>query len=39
MRGLEIVNPKQIPQRMQVALLHVKVHNTSENVLNKIRYY
>ena len=39
MRGLEILNPKQIPQRMQVALLHVKVGNTSENLLNKIRYY
>ena len=35
--GLKILTPKQILQRLPVALSQMKVGNTSENVLNKIR--
>ena len=35
--GLEIVTPKQMIQRLPIALARVKVGNTSENLLNEIR--
>ena len=34
--GLKILNPKQILQRLPIALPHVKAGNTSENLLNEI---
>ena len=33
--GLKILTPKQVLQRLQVALTQVKVRNTSENLLNE----
>ena len=35
--GLKILTPKQIPQRLPIALIQVKAGNTSENLLNEIR--
>ena len=35
--GLKILSPKQILQRLPIALAQVKVGNTSKNLLNKIR--
>ena len=34
--GLKILTPKQIPQRLAIALAEVKAGNTSENLLNEI---
>ena len=34
---LEILTPKQILQRLLIALAQVKAGNTSENLLNEIR--
>ena len=36
-KGLKILTPKQMLQRLSIALAQVKVGNTSENVLNEIR--
>ena len=36
-RGLKILTPKQMLQRLPIALAQVKAGNTSENWLNKIR--
>ena len=35
--GEEILHPKQMLQRLTIALEQVKAGNTSENLLNKIR--
>ena len=35
--GLKILTPKQILQRLPIALAQVKADNTSENLLNEIR--
>ena len=35
--GLKILTPKQIPQRLPMALAQVKVANNSEGLLNEIR--
>ena len=35
--GLKILTPKQIPQRLPIALAQVKVANNSEGLLNEIR--
>ena len=35
--GLKILTPKQMFQRLQVALAQVKASNTSENLVNWIR--
>ena len=35
--GLKILTPKQILQRLPIALAQVKVRNNSESLLNKIR--
>ena len=35
--GLKILTPKQMLQRLQIALAQVKAGNNSENLLNKIR--
>ena len=35
--GLKILTPKQILQRLPIALALVKTANTSENLLNEIR--
>ena len=35
--GLKILHPKQMLQRLTIALEQVKAGNTSENLLNKIR--
>ena len=35
--GLKILTPKQIVQRLPIALAQVKAGNTSENLLNEIR--
>ena len=35
--GLKILSPKQILQRLPIALAQVKAGNTSKNLLNKIR--
>ena len=35
--GLKILTPKQIPQRLPIALTQVKVANNSEGLLNEIR--
>ena len=35
--GLKILTPKQILQRLLIALTQVKAGNTSENLLNEIR--
>ena len=36
-KGLKIIIPKQMCQRLKIALAQVKADNTSENVLNEIR--
>ena len=36
-RELKILAPKQMLQRLAIALTHVQVGNTSENLLNEIR--
>ena len=35
--GLEILTPKQMLQRLPVALAQVKARNNSDNLLNEIR--
>ena len=35
--GLKILNPKQMFQRLPIALAQVKAGNNSENLLNEIR--
>ena len=35
--GLKILSPKQMLQRLPIALAHVKDGNNSENLLNEIR--
>ena len=35
--GLKILTPKQMLQRLPIALTQVKAGNTSENLLNEIR--
>ena len=35
--GLKILTPKQILQRLSIALTQVRAGNTSENLLNEIR--
>ena len=35
-KGLKILTPKQMLQRIPIALAQVKVHKTSQNLLNKI---
>ena len=35
--GLQILTPKQMLQRLPIALAQVKTGNTSENLLNEIR--
>ena len=35
--GLKILNPKQMLQRLPIALAHVKAGNNSESLLNEIR--
>ena len=35
--GIEISAPKQMPQRLPIALTQVKAGNTAENLLNEIR--
>ena len=37
-KGIKILTPKQMLQRLPIALAQVKTGNTSENVLNEIRY-
>ena len=36
-KGLKILTPKQILQRLQIALAQVKAGNNSESLLNEIR--
>ena len=36
-KGLKILTPKQLLQRLPIALAQVKVGNNSENLLNEIR--
>ena len=36
-KGLKILTPKQMLQRLPIALAEVKAGNTSENLLNEIR--
>ena len=36
-KGLKILAPKQLLQRLPIALAQVKTGNNSENLLNKIR--
>ena len=36
-KGIKILTPKQMLQRLPLALAQVKAGNTSENLLNKIR--
>ena len=36
-KQLKILTPKQMPQRLPIALAQVKVGNKSENLLNKIK--
>ena len=36
-KGLKILTPKQLVQRLPIALAQVKARNNSENLLNKIR--
>ena len=36
-KGLKISTPKQMLQRLPVALAHVKVGNISKNLLNEVR--
>ena len=35
--GLNILTPKEMLQRLPIALAQVKAENTSENLLNEIR--
>ena len=35
--GIKILTPKQILQRLPIALAQVKVGNTSKNLINEIR--
>ena len=35
--GLKILSPKQMLQRLPIALAQIKACNTSENLLNEIR--
>ena len=35
--GLSILTPKEMLQRLPIALAQVKAENTSENLLNEIR--
>ena len=35
--GLKILTPKQMIQRLSIALAQLKADNTSENLLNEIR--
>ena len=37
--NLKILSPKQMLQRLPIALVKVKTDNTSENLLNKIRIF
>ena len=37
--GLKILTPKQMIQRLPIALTQVKAGNNSENLLNEIRNY
>ena len=36
-KGLKVLTPKQMIQRLPIALVQVKAGNNSENLLNKIR--
>ena len=36
-KGIRILTPKQMLQRLPIALTQVKASNTSENLLNEIR--
>ena len=36
-KGLKILTPKQLLQRLPIALAQVKAGNNSENLINKIR--
>ena len=36
-KGIKILTPKQILQRLPISLAQVKAGNTSENLLNEIR--
>ena len=36
-KGLKILTPKQILQRLPIALVQVKARNNSESLLNEIR--
>ena len=36
-KGLKVLTPKQMLQRLSTALAHVKGDNISENLLNEIR--
>ena len=36
-KGPKIVTPKQMLQRLPIALLQIKAGNSSENLLNQIR--
>ena len=36
-KGIKILTPKQMLQRLSIALAQIKAGNTSENVLNEIR--
>ena len=36
-KGLKILTPKQLIQRLPIALAQVKARNNSENLLNEIR--
>ena len=36
-KGLRILTPKQLLQRLPIALVQVKAGNNSENLLNEIR--
>ena len=36
-KGLKVLTPKQMIQRLPIALAQVKAGNNSENLLNKIR--
>ena len=37
-RDLKILTPKQMLQRLPIALAQVKAGNTSENLLNEVRH-
>ena len=36
-KGLKILTPKQMLQRLPIALAHIKAGNNSESLLNEIR--